>query len=55
MFSGSFDASSCTRKLSARSGIDAWSRSEMEEPNALATPITAFANSGESFIPQVIG
>jgi hypothetical protein len=41
--------------LSARSGIDVWSRSKMEVPNALATPVTPFANSGERLIAQVVG
>src|SRR4029077_5511750 len=45
----------CGRNLSARSGSHAWSRSKMEVPNAFAAPITAFANSGERLIAQVIG
>src|ERR1700681_3476444 len=35
--------------------MDIWSRSKMEVPNALATPITPFANSGERLIAQVVG
>ena len=40
--------------LSPGSAIDVWSRSKMEVPNALATPIAPFANSGQRLIAQVI-
>ena|SRR5688572_6325018 len=43
------------RNLPARSGTAGWSRSKVEEPDALATPITPFTNTGESLVAQIVG
>src|SRR6185295_10521019 len=44
----------CGWNLSARAAVDVLSRSKMDVPNALPTPITPFPSSGEPRIAQVI-
>jgi hypothetical protein len=41
--------------LSTRLGIEVCSRSKMKVPHALPTPITAFANSPEGLVAEVVG